>query len=52
MMRCLFILLMLAVTLGVIGTTIVSRIPVLGQLVVIAMILMGIIGLKLTSGKP
>lgn len=33
--------LMLATTLGVIGTTIVSRIPVLGPLVVIAMILFG-----------
>ena len=33
--------LMLATTLGVIGTTIVSRIPVLGPLVVIAMIVFG-----------
>ena len=33
--------LMLATTLGVIGTTIVSRIPVLGSLVVVAMILFG-----------
>ena len=33
--------LMLATTLGVIGTTIVSRIPVLGPLVIVAMILFG-----------
>ena len=33
--------LMLATTLGVIGTTIVSRIPVLDRLVVIAMIVVG-----------
>ena len=33
--------LMLAATLGVIGTTIVSRIPVLDRLVVIAMIVFG-----------
>ena len=34
--------LMLAVTLGVIGTTVVSRIPVLGSLVIVAMILFGV----------
>jgi hypothetical protein len=33
--------LMLAVTLGVVGTTIVSRIPVLGPLLVVAMIVFG-----------
>ena len=43
--------LMLAVTLGVVGTTIVSRIPVLGPLVVVAMMIFGTGAAALAIGE-